>query len=525
MKFRSLLLPLFLLCAVPAAQAQLTGVAATIPNSMFGTFDLTMSGATNSSPYANGTTVSLTLAIDGSLCSQGLKLRNPFILGGVTTRIYWSDADIGLSFSLDISGAFAGFGVGGADANGPAAAFGTLTGAQTETRDRCDVNSNFFELAEANYPELFPESIFVLTRLTSTSFYRYYSVTGITLSVANGLAYARGGPFLGTVLLGSVESLVASGVDELVVPATEPIVLPSILSGTYRVTFTSAGAFAPIPSGSSFDLALTQEDEICFDGSVMRKPYRDPSNASVVNWGNPSGGFVLQLDVGTSLGTALQFRMLSNEGLLLGTLGGTRTQLLANCAGVVGGNIDIAAANALFTLAEQIYPNLFPPSVLSFNQFNGTSLLRYYPATGVLVTVTGADVSVSGGAYGSAQRKMGTIASLSQTLKSKTPGFIPYKVRVNGNVTIDMGNLPTLNQKIELDKAPIPLPTKTDTATLATHVQEVLGEELRGTSTFVFSNIVSSTNSLQFDVSIQNQRTIATTRVTRAYTLRFVYSK
>ena len=74
--------------------------------------------------------------------------------------------------------------------------------AQPQPTSGGDNNQKFFELAEANYPELFPEGLFILTHITSTEFYRYYSATDTFLISRNGVVSARGGKFgAGGVLL------------------------------------------------------------------------------------------------------------------------------------------------------------------------------------------------------------------------------------------------------------------------------------------------------------------------------------
>ncbi|MGV3592108.1 MAG: hypothetical protein ACO1PZ_10500 [Gammaproteobacteria bacterium] len=514
-----LLLPL-IACGAPV-HAQLTGAATAIPASMFGTFDLTMIGATARSPYPDETTAKLTIAIDGALCAPGLRIEQPFMKAGDASTLYWSDADVGLEFSLDVSGAFRGFGIG--SANGTP--YGTLTGEHADATDPCDYHSRFFELAEANYPELFPESLFVLTRLTPTSFYRHYSSTGVFLGIANDVAFARGGPYPGTVVLGDVSRLVAGGVDELVVPRSEPVVFPAILEGTYAVSFTSAGPFAPIPAGTTYDLALGADGELCLDGVMLHSPYPDPGDPDVVYWGSQSAGFILQLDLGASTGTALQMRMLSDEGLLLGTLNGTRSGMLADCAGLVGGNIDLNAANALFLVAEQVHPELFPASALTYNRFDGTSLVRFYPASDVLVTVTGSELYLSGGPYGSELLRMGTVDELARMLETRMPGFVPYAVAITGEVVVEIANLPQIDRRVVRKEAPVPLPVGTDTATLSAHMQQLLREELKGASTFTFRNVVATATTLSFDVDIRNSSQIVATEMNRAYSLRVVYTK
>lgn len=403
MSCRHVLPALALLSCGAPVHAQLTGAAASIPSSMFGTFELTMEGATPHSPYPDETTANLTIAIDGALCAPGLHIGQPFTRGGNASTLYWSDAEVGLEFALDISGAFSGIRIG--NANGTH--YGTLTGERADETDPCDYHSRFFELAEANYPELFPESIFVLTRLTPTSFYRYYSSTDVFLGIANGVAFVNGGPYSETTVLGDVKLLVAGGVDELVIPLAE----------------------------------------------------------------------------------------------------------------------QNATANALFALAEQVYPALFPASALNVNQFDGMSLVRYYPASGVLVTVTGVDVYLSGGPYGSELQRVGTVNELTRLLEGKSPGFIPYVASITGNVVVEIANFPEIDRNVRRDEAPVPLPAATDTTTLSNHVQQLLRDELKGTSTFTFDNVVSTAASLSFDVVIRSTSRIGSTDTSRVYRLRVVYTK
>ncbi|MDY6983267.1 MAG: hypothetical protein SV422_09275, partial [Pseudomonadota bacterium] len=288
---------------------------------MFGTFELTLEDATPRSPYPDGTTANLTIAIDGTLCAPGLRIEQPFMRGGDPNTLYWSDTNVGLEFALDVSGAFNGMRVG--NTNGTY--YGTLTGERADATDPCDYHSRFFELAEANYPDLFPESIFVLTRLTPTSFYRYYSPTGIYLGIADDIAFASGGPYRELTVLGDVQRLIA-GVDELVIPGSEQ-------------------------------------------------------------------------------------------------------------------------------------------------------------------------------------------------------GFIPYVAAITGSLVVEIGNFPAIDRNVRRNEAPVPLPAATDTATLSTHMQQLLRNELKGTSTFTFRNVVSTNASLSFEVDIRNTARVGSTETSRLYRLRVVYTK
>ena len=222
---------ILVLLASPA-HAQLIGVAVNIPGSAFGTWELQMEAATAASPCANKSTARLTIAIDGSLCSGGFLAKTPFTKAGVTDRIYWAQPINNLEFSVSTTSIFEGVSI--ASAAGGSYGFSrrpseliavndvtTRELAQPQPTSGGDNNQKFFELAEANYPELFPEGLFILTHITSTEFYRYYSATDTFLISRNGVVSARGGKFgAGGVLLGDVNSLVAANANNLPIPLT-----------------------------------------------------------------------------------------------------------------------------------------------------------------------------------------------------------------------------------------------------------------------------------------------------------------
>jgi len=142
-------------------------------------------------------------------------------------------------------------------------------------------------------------------------------------------------------------------------------------------------------------VAITDDGSLCMDGTLYSNPTVDLANVNLLNWKNTQTGYLLQVNSAASTGSTLSLRVHTLNGDVIGNLVGGKTQLLAKCAGPVDGNINIDAANQLFTLAEQRQPATFPPSALTYNQLSGGSLKRYYPAISLLLTVTGENVQVS----------------------------------------------------------------------------------------------------------------------------------
>lgn len=509
----------FLLFIAESVRAQVTGAAAEIPNSAFGTWELTMEGATSRSPFPNETSARLTIAIDGSICSDGFLVKTPTMKAGDSTHIYWTESGNNLEFSISTD-KFEGFAV----ASATGTSYGFFRAAEEPSANDCDINQRFFDLAESKYPLLFPEGVFVLTHMTSSEFYRYYSSTDTLLLIRDGQASAMGGNFGGVpVPLGSVSALITSALGQISAPPSVlPVQLPSPLIGTYRMTFAAAGSFSPIAGGTAVDVAITEQGNLCLNGTLYTDPVLDVSNAAFVSWRNTLTGFVIRLNTTTASASALQLQLQTLKGEVLGTMTGSKTQLLAQCAGLVAGNVKIAAVNELFNQAELYYPAVFPPSVLTYNQLTDGSITRYYPTTGVLVTVTGDNVQVRGGVYGNANRTLGTVDALLARIRPNSP---QAAVAVTGSLAFKQGGLPTLNRKVEFTQT-VAMPTDTSTnAALAQAVAQVLASELNGTSTYTFSNVTSTATKLEFTVRITNSTTIAGTVVARNYDLHFIYNR
>src|SRR5690606_26510447 len=120
------------------------------------TYELTMK-AEPGSPIPDDARVVLTVAIDGSLCADGLILQEPYLKAGIGNTVFWGSEQTGLEFGLRTDQAFDGISVARFEDDGNGASYGTLAGERSDdATESCDTNQLFFELAEANFPNLFP---------------------------------------------------------------------------------------------------------------------------------------------------------------------------------------------------------------------------------------------------------------------------------------------------------------------------------------------------------------------------------
>jgi len=111
----------------------------------------------------------------------------------------------------------------------------------------------------------------------------------------------------------------------------------------------------------------------------------------------------------------------------------------------------------------------------------------------LLLTVTGENVRVSGGVYGSTPSLLGKVADL---VKQLSPTVLSTSaLAVSGNMTFKQCNLPAIARSIRINET-VAMPLSTANADLTR---------------------------LEFTVRIANSTTIAGAAIARSYDLRFIY--
>lgn len=199
------------------AQLNNTPVTATVPASSAGTYGMSFSSSTLFSPFSDGMAAQVVLDASGNLCLDGVSLGQPFARQASPNLAIWENANIGLSFSLNLStlsatdmslsvGSMAGL------------AFSTLSGNRTSLSTSCGGSSaatdialtnQLFALAEQYYANLFPANALSFNQTNGNVIKRYYSATGMTLSVEGQTVSVMGGTYGATLVpVGQLSALI-----------------------------------------------------------------------------------------------------------------------------------------------------------------------------------------------------------------------------------------------------------------------------------------------------------------------------
>jgi len=391
-----------LVVAASDLQAQVT-----IPDALIGSYDLTLQ-ADPGSPIQDGSDVLLEISADGLLCADGIVFANPFEKNAVANRIFWSDAEADLEFSVDTAGPFVGVDLASADGD----SYGTLLGAKvSNTPVACGAvaqSNDLFELAEAEYPDLFPASVFVFTQSDDNSDYRYYPATGLYLLVMDdGTVRLAGGDFgIGGIEVGNVEDILDADTLglEAILEVEENGGLDYRIS-TYRLTLTNTRPFSPIPDGTTLTFVLTSDYRLCVGETILAPS--TASNGQIV-WNNPQARYFYRLGPEPVDGDVPDwdwesqgsFTLVDAGGFVYGEFQGERISLDAECGDRLGEHPDLAEIEVMFALAEQLDPDTFPGGPQTFSRRDDGVVSRHYEESGVTVYIEDREVTATGGQFG-----------------------------------------------------------------------------------------------------------------------------
>lgn len=516
-----------------------------------GTYTLTLE-AEPFSPVPTGTTLTfvvneqLELCVGEAILAPQLSPPNapqgiPVELGSNDIPLYWSNPLGGHYYVLHLvapENKPGGAGTGAFELmSSTGFRYGTFSGVRSSLSAECrdaaappnlDQINLVLGLLEQHYPTVFPGGPQTYSQRINGNVYRGYHQTGVTLRVVNEQVFAKGGVFGGSeVKLGKVAPLISALRERSLSYA-----IPASLAGTYEVGFAASGPHVGIPDEDNLSLALYQDGRLCLNGLMLLQPIVDPLQPNVVRWDSAPGGFSLQLATDALVENELNLSMVSKAGLLLGELSGSKTLALPTCDGQLEIGVDYAELDRMFDLAEQRFPQYFPVSTLTYTQLEDSALQRYYPSTGILVSVSSTGVKVSGGAFGSGGRELGSVGEVTTLLLGSTGGGgngggnggeLVYTLSVSGTVDTSIAGGMPIPKTIEITQDDVELPVDLTPAALIPHVQFALGDELHGNSTYAIGNIVTQDGTLSFDVVISNEVKMVIGKATRSYALSFVY--
>jgi len=395
------------------------------------------------------------------------------------------------------------------------------SGAKGVDPDLTNIN-NFFGLIEKKYPSVFPAGPQTYNQKLDGYTYRYYFDSQVFVAVKSGIVYVNGGEFgnnLAPVAYGTLSNVLAQ-LNNVSVAAT----VPASSAGTYSMAFASATPFSPFSDGAAAQVVVDANGSLCLDGVSLGTPFARQSSPNRAYWENVNTGLSVSLDLNALSSTAMTLTVQSSSGLAFSTLVGNRTSLVTGC-GSGTATTNITLANQLFGLAETYFANLFPASLLSFNQLEGNLVKRFYPSTGLTIQVDGATVSVKGGSHGPNFVYVGQLASLiTQINTENTPAAPIYDLRITGTGTVIMLST-SIAQKVDIRNYGVALPDSTDSAILVAFVRTSFAGTLPKIDTVSVSSILSTATQLVFNATVSNSTTIGSSTTKRSYDLVYTVSK
>ncbi|MDP1931115.1 MAG: hypothetical protein Q8L60_06645 [Gammaproteobacteria bacterium] len=514
-----------------------------------GTYRLSLTNALPYSPIPEGTELVFVITPQGQMCVGETVLGFPRFFTAIddedelTASASWRNIygdvsyDIFLNRNETLDKRRENFALGSINYRTASANFyyGTFEGLKISLSTECidanggnpdidDINE-LFGLIEAQYPKMFPSGPQTYNQYNDGFVYRYYYETGIFAGVKGGQVYVNGGQF-GTSVdpdpVGSLQGLLEQ-LNTTPVESTVPI----SQVGTYAMSFSDATAFSPFTNGTNVTVALSPDGGLCLDGVLLADAVSRPSEPGLVIWENANTGFRLSLSLGALSNTEMSLGVASTSGVSYAKLAGTKISLSGGC-GAAGLNIELA--NQLYALAEQHHAALFPASMLSFNQINGDTVTRYYSATGTFLTVTGDQVSVRGGPFGSTSVQVGVLASLiQQIIADNTPPIPPpppapiYDMIVEGTKTVQTLNLAVVNTRFESRKYQIERPDGSNTAALRAVVADSLKGEVTQIGSVSITIVQDTAASLIFRATISADSSTGSTQ--RTYVLTYSFAQ
>jgi hypothetical protein len=290
----------------------------------------------------------------------------------------------------------------------------------------------FFSSAETAYSALFPGGPFTFTQTADGSSFRFYASTGITLAVTAGQVYAKGGGYgPESVEVGRFSDLAAAGgISNIIRPAT----VPAFFTGTYQTAMGAGGfetePFSPILDGTEIRYVITASGQLCLNGRTeIFYPLVLSNNTNIVVWMDNVQKRSYRLNLSGEASTdptigALDVYSLSN--FQYGELFGERTSLDAFCNDLNPLHPDTVRApriETLFTLKEQLFPELYPASPIVQTQRTSEYTFRFYPQTNRYIAVS------SGLVYegiGTVSVTGNTVGELEQVISTTTASTRPY---------------------------------------------------------------------------------------------------
>jgi hypothetical protein len=396
--------------------------AAVIPSSLWGTYEMLVSGANPLAPFANNSRARVVLRTDGSLCINNVISNNPRSDYASPQLLRWTNSESQLIANLDVSDTSTAVVVSLQNTAG--ASQGTLTGNRISNDTFCSTETpgtsalqlinELFLLAERQYPDLLPAGNNI-TQTSGPAVSRRYNGNGLVLTVVNNQIFARGAEFgSADVAVGNLQTQLA-GLRELVGEDNKASVIPPALIGTYDMLVNNSNLTAQFANGIRVRVVVRQNGELCLNSLISSNPRSDYGSLQIANWTFPTSNFVAVANT-ADLTDGLVFSLRNTAGSTLATLTGDRISTDTFCSATALTAAQVQTVNELFMLAERQYPSQLVTSG-SNTLTTGPAVRRNYPG-GLILTVVDNKVFARGGEFGLTDINVGPLDALLTELRS-----------------------------------------------------------------------------------------------------------
>ncbi|MDP2227256.1 MAG: hypothetical protein Q8J78_07235, partial [Moraxellaceae bacterium] len=496
-----------------------------------GTYQTEMTDTQSYSPILDGSKISYAITTSGQLClSTGLTLSNPVLLNNNTDVAVWRDDSTGVSYRLDLTIDDAAEGLLEVYSNS-GLRFGQLSGDRTSLSATCqllihpdslimDQIERLFGLAEQLYPEYVTFGPTVSTQRTAEYTYRHYPVTNVFIAVRNGIVYSGSGmPNFADTRLGTLNEVFT-----MLGESTRDFVPASTLTGTYDVLVSGANPFFSFPNNTRIRLVIAANGALCIDNITLTNPIALRASPEKVSWTNIQAGIHASMTTSDTAGP-ITMMLTSTRGENLAALQGERVNLLAACPQPMLSTQDLEVINDLLFLAERQYPELLNTSAGINTRSTTGSVSRYYPVTGLTVSVFQNEVYIRGGDFGVTDFYIGAIGPTINQLRTEVNqqnAAAPYLVQISGNATVAIAGMAAVNRRIAISKTNSYSAAELTDEALRTLAANLLSGEIQSPDSVVIHNTVRNAGRLSFSAQLSKTTVVGSSTTRRNISANFV---
>lgn len=309
-----------------------------------------------------------------------------------------------------------------------------------------------------------------------------------------------------------------------------PADVPTSVSGTYQLTYTTGNTPFAANSVKTFVINGTNET-LCVDGKGLSAAFLRTVGAAEQLWQDGTVFYGLSVLPNGNLSEINVYSGSTNPNSWAGQFTGTRTSTSTTCAGGTGGSLSLSAeAEAVFALAKQLYPDLFPGATQpDLGEYEGY-IYRFYQGSGIYVGVKDNEIWLMGGPFGPNPARQGLISEVKLFLDNEkirlgldadgTAGEGDFDLKITGTVTV--AGFSTAIPEILIEN--IAAPSSTDLDDIEDLIREEF-EEVGTVSQLTIVEVNNTANRITFDLEFKGSVTAQGFTIVSDYKLRYDYTK